>query len=260
MSKINAMRQPLKENNGSLNIGTTLYFNRRNIICPLPYSKMNLWFHVETFGPINRPIVEFAIDNVQTLKLRKAKLQAWSQDNTANVPKAWQGNANTDTIAGDVHSNKNNSRKRKAMGDNRSVRNKDENDNHVSNDVAMEENRAIKKRKTRPEIGNTNKSLRQKPEGRRSMPEKSINRSVSMDSGKIKASQEADVQHKKKVKHQVEQQRKRPKKNKEPIGRDVVDKLDVLIEQYRSKFLQQRSDRTDGEKKGSKQVRRWFQS
>lgn len=214
----------------------------------------------ETFGPINRPIVEFAIDNVQTLKLRKAKLQAWSQDNTANVPKAWQGNANTDTIAGDVHSNKNNSRKRKAMGDNRPVRNKDENDNHVSNDVAMEENRAIKKRKTRPEIGNTNKSLRQKPEGRRSMPEKSINRSVSMDSGKIKASQEADVQHKKKVKHQVEQQRKRPKKNKEPIGRDVVDKLDVLIEQYRSKFLQQRSDRTDGEKKGSKQVRRWFQS
>ncbi|PPS05935.1 hypothetical protein GOBAR_AA14702 [Gossypium barbadense] len=34
----------------------------------------------ETFGPEHRPIVEFAVDNVQTLKLRKAKLQAQQQD------------------------------------------------------------------------------------------------------------------------------------------------------------------------------------
>lgn len=34
----------------------------------------------ETFGPEHRPIVEFAVDNVQTLILRKAKLQAQQQD------------------------------------------------------------------------------------------------------------------------------------------------------------------------------------
>ncbi|PPD99116.1 hypothetical protein GOBAR_DD03845 [Gossypium barbadense] len=34
----------------------------------------------EMFGPKHRPIVEFAVDNVQTLKLRKAKLQAQQQD------------------------------------------------------------------------------------------------------------------------------------------------------------------------------------
>ncbi|KGN43176.2 RNA-binding protein 28 [Cucumis sativus] len=219
----------------------------------------------ETFGPINRPIVEFAIDNVQTLKLRKAKLQAWSQDNNiANIPKARQRKDDSDTNARDIHSNENNSRKRKAIGNNHLVkaqnRNEDENDNHVSNNV-MQDNRDRKKRKTRPDFGNTNESQKQKP-GRSSMPEKSSKRPASMDSEKkIEVSQEADVQHKKKVKHQVEQQqRKRPKKNKEPIGRDIVDKLDVLIEQYQSKFLQQRSDRTDGEKKGTKQVRRWFQS
>ncbi|MBA0586721.1 hypothetical protein Gorai_017451, partial [Gossypium raimondii] len=34
----------------------------------------------EMFGPEHRPIVEFTVDNVQTLKLRKAKLQAQQQD------------------------------------------------------------------------------------------------------------------------------------------------------------------------------------
>ncbi|XP_022953093.1 RNA-binding protein 28 [Cucurbita moschata] len=218
----------------------------------------------ETFGPVNRPIVEFAVDNVQMLKLRKAKLQASYQDNTANVPKSLHRNA--DTNAGDIHSNKTNSRKRKATGDNRPVKEKNRNENkngdHVSNDMAMEESRDRKKKKTRPESGNnTNESLKQKPEGRRSMPEKSSKRSAPMDTVKTKASQEADVQHKKKAKHQVEQhQRKRAKKNKLPVGQDAVDKLDKLIEQYRSKFSQKSSDSADGEKKGSKQVRRWFQS
>ena len=33
-------------------------------------------FNIETFGPEHRPIVEFALDNVQTLRLRKNKLQS----------------------------------------------------------------------------------------------------------------------------------------------------------------------------------------
>ncbi|TKY68107.1 RNA-binding protein 28 isoform X1 [Spatholobus suberectus] len=54
--------------------------------------------------------------------------------------------------------------------------------------------------------------------------------------------------------------KKRPKKNKDSVGKDVVDKLDVLIEQYRSKFSHKGSQGSDGEKKPSKQLRKWFQS
>lgn len=53
---------------------------------------------------------------------------------------------------------------------------------------------------------------------------------------------------------------KKRKKNTDPVGRDVVDKLDVLIEQYRSKFSKGGSDQTDGNKQCSKKLRRWFQS
>ncbi|XP_022135784.1 RNA-binding protein 28 isoform X2 [Momordica charantia] len=210
----------------------------------------------ETFGTARRPIVEFAIDNVQTLKLRNAKLRAWSQDNTTNFPKALQRNA--DTNAADIL-NKKNSRKRKATGDDRPVKELHRNEDENSRDVVMEGSRATKKQKKRPEGGNTNEPSKQKPKpkGRRLMPEKSSKKSPSLDTGKVKASQEADVHHKKKVQHQPqqEQQRKRPKKNKDPIGQDTVDKLDMLIEQYRSKFSHQGS-----ENRGSKQVRKWFQS
>ncbi|KAI3921018.1 hypothetical protein MKW92_004262, partial [Papaver armeniacum] len=34
----------------------------------------------ETFGPERRPIIEFAIDNIQTLKLRQKKLAYWSTE------------------------------------------------------------------------------------------------------------------------------------------------------------------------------------
>ncbi|XVE93696.1 hypothetical protein REPUB_Repub01dG0216400 [Reevesia pubescens] len=54
--------------------------------------------------------------------------------------------------------------------------------------------------------------------------------------------------------------RKRPIRNKNPSGRDVVDKLYMLIEQYRSKFSQPKSETPDAEKQGSKKLRMWFQA
>ena len=53
--------------------------------------------------------------------------------------------------------------------------------------------------------------------------------------------------------------RKRSKKNKVAVGKDVVDKLDMLIEQYRSKFSQQGSQGNDTDKRSSRQLRKWFQ-
>jgi nucleolar protein 4 len=56
------------------------------------------------------------------------------------------------------------------------------------------------------------------------------------------------------------EKRKRPKKNKDPVGQDVADKLDMLIEQYKSKFSKQTADKPEGEKQANKQLKRWFQS
>ncbi len=74
--------------------------------------------------------------------------------------------------------------------------------------------------------------------------------------------------NKRKLWDQTEQQkedkdlrkRNRLKKNKDPVGQDVADKLDMLIEQYGSKFSHQSSQKSDGEKQGSRQLRKWFQS
>ena len=45
---------------------------------------MILCYFVETFGPKYCPIVEFAVDNIQTLKQRRAKLEAHQQINHGN--------------------------------------------------------------------------------------------------------------------------------------------------------------------------------
>ena len=49
------------------------------------------------------------------------------------------------------------------------------------------------------------------------------------------------------------------KKKKQGGPPEVVDKLDMLIEQYRSKFTQS-SAKTGPQKQSSGQVRRWFQA
>ncbi|KAL3539004.1 hypothetical protein ACH5RR_002370 [Cinchona calisaya] len=57
------------------------------------------------------------------------------------------------------------------------------------------------------------------------------------------------------------EKRKKTKRNNDPLGQDVVDKLDTtLIEQYKSKFMGHNLDLTGQDKQGSKQIRRWFQS
>lgn len=54
--------------------------------------------------------------------------------------------------------------------------------------------------------------------------------------------------------------KKKDKKKKDAVGRDGVDKLDMLIEQYRSKFTHNSSNQTGSNQQGSKQLKRWFQS
>ncbi|XP_052200158.1 uncharacterized protein LOC127806721 isoform X2 [Diospyros lotus] len=216
----------------------------------------------ETFGPEHRPIVEFALDNVQTLKLRKSRLQAQQKGSRDHVEDLEQ---NTDSHEPDSHPQKK-SRKRKSKDkDDRSLKaSKFEREDAVEKPKlegpATNEGITTKKQKGNFTRGTGNKFS--------SEAKQQSSRNKVRNAPKIRSPEEVDLQNKKrKLPDQAEKQKegigssKRKKtKNKDPLGRDVGDKLDKLIEQYKSKFSQHNSYKIDGEKQGSGQLRRWFES
>ncbi|XVF01054.1 hypothetical protein REPUB_Repub04eG0054600 [Reevesia pubescens] len=238
----------------------------------------------ETFGPEHRPIVEFAVDNVQTLKLRKAKLQAQQQDASNDLNNAQQ---NVESQPFDALSAK--SRKRKSRDDKRAMKHSDLKKAEMENRSVTEEGQATKKPKHNP-AGQKTKSFstkeklegssqklkgsNRKPKDRKGHLKPDVGSSHKVettvnDTRKLKlkeveaVSQPKERMPQKLAKHhdgEKNSKRKRSKRNKDPSGRDVVDKLDILIEQYRSKFSQPKSEAPDAEKLGSKKLRRWFQS
>ncbi|KAF5443906.1 hypothetical protein F2P56_036425 [Juglans regia] len=235
----------------------------------------------DTFGPEHRPIVEFSLDNVRTLNQRKAKLQA-NQHGSHNDRKGVQKSHETRTPAAQPDIKK--SKKRKSRGDDGSAKDSLSEivENSTPDQAATEGHRASKKQKSNL-AGAKGKDVypKGKPEGSKwkskNHPDgwnpdngRSLGgKMIASDASKLKTSMEADVQPKmRKLRDQREHPKeerdlkrgKRPKKRKDPVGQDVADKLDMLIEQYRSKFSRQSDEKTDGEKQGSRQLRKWFQS
>ncbi|KAM6581515.1 hypothetical protein CsatA_005289 [Cannabis sativa] len=221
-----------------------------------------------TFGPDHRPIVEFAVDNVQTLKLRKSQQQRTQfrpRDDSQDVKQI-----NNDLNEPDSHPNDNKSRKRKPRGEyqkpnDNAVNKKDEIENVASNGAtAGKERGAWKRQKNNPAVGNVRKpSLKEIPGGEKPKAEvlEGGGRKPN-DARRSKSSEETDTNPKKRkqrIPTEMER-RKRPKKNKDPQGRDMGDKLDMLIEQYRSKYSKPSSNKTDGERPNSGKLRKWFQS
>lgn len=251
---------------------------------------MQPWLLVETFGPEHRPIVAFALENVQTLKLRKAKLRAHEQENHNDLQDVLENNVSHPVKA--IPNPKENFRKRKSRGEDRAAKDselnkKDEVENRTSDRASLRRSTKKQKKNLRSEnaqIYAEDKSggIKQKAKGSkhkhndRKEGRKPVDKNLvkgeertAKDVHKSKPFKEADLgPRKRRLPEQSEQQnreesskkRKRPKKNKDPVGRDVVDKLDMLIEQYRSKFSKQSSDKPDGEKHANKQLKRWFQS
>ncbi|XWS40072.1 hypothetical protein CRYUN_Cryun18bG0109000 [Craigia yunnanensis] len=250
----------------------------------------------ETFGPEHRPIVEFAVDNVQTLKLRKVKLQARQQDVSDDLNNAQQ-NAEANQFA--AHPSK--SRKRKSIDDKSATKHSELKNAEMENTVATEEGQATKKPKhnlagkktksssLKENLESSNRMLKgsnHKPKVRKGglkpdvgssdKVETNVNKTRKFKFNEVEAvlqpkertRQEAVLQPKERMRQEqtkwqegeTNSKRKRSKRNKDPSGRDVVDKLDMLIEQYRSKFSQPKSETPDAEKQGSKKLRRWFQA
>ncbi|XP_020533459.1 RNA-binding protein 28 isoform X2 [Jatropha curcas] len=239
----------------------------------------------DTFGPEHRPIVEFAVDNVQKLKLRKAKLQAQQQESHDDLADTQDGTVSNEPS--DVPRKKENSRKRKSRDEKKPAKNSEPNKNTAGNVVSegasSEEQKSYKKRKNDLVREKTETAANNKFNGKKKKLKGSVHKQngrqvekpdassskremTTKNTRESKSSEEKGVRLKKrKLPDQAEQgeeslkKRNRPKKNKDPVGRDVVDKLDMLIEQYRSKFSKQSSEKSDGEKQAKKPLKRWFQ-
>ncbi|XP_055815663.1 uncharacterized protein LOC129885419 [Solanum dulcamara] len=244
----------------------------------------------ETFGPEYRPIVEFALDNIQTMKLRQ-KLQ---QQGFNRNKEDWQKNDNTNER--DPHDKQ--PRKRKATGDalsvsgnrdevkNKRVRGATSREGNVSSvsgskDGDQPKHKGVKgvavsaeerdekknKKKEGKKLGGAKQKLKDNQEGKK---HSGFGRESS-DNASLKVGRKEDVAvrtKKRKFEDKTNQQnqnislhaKKKDKKKRDPVGRDGVDKLDMLIEQYRSKFTHNSSNQTGSNQQVSKQLKRWFQS
>lgn len=232
----------------------------------------------ETFGSEHRPIVEFAVDNVQTLKLRKTKLQGQHKDAHHDLNNA---QPNAESQVNDAPPNKKKSGKRKSRDENEPMENTESvRINDVENTVAGEEQRTVKKQKHNPASGKKKEvSSKERSEGSKrklkgSNPKAKDHKDGLVQDHAVKEKTIANKAQKSRVAKKMEavskpkermheeqtegqkgvnslKKRERPKKKKET---EVVDKLDMLIEQYRNKFSQQKP----GENQGSKKLRRWY--
>ena len=181
-------------------------------------------------------------------------------------------NKNNDSHATDSRQNENKFRKRKSEGENQTP------DNAEVNREGKVESRitggASKKRKTNPKPKKPSQEdisggSEQKGKGFKANRKNQQIGKTPSEVQKTKPSEETNTRPKKRrmqdPKNAEEEdnnlhKRKKPSKNKDALGRDHIDKLDMLIERYRSKYSEKSSTQADGERKGSGQLRKWFKA
>ncbi|OWM80287.1 hypothetical protein CDL15_Pgr019567 [Punica granatum] len=231
----------------------------------------------DTFGLQRRPVVAFALNNVKKLQKRQAQLvqQQDAPEDSGNL-----GRHNE-------HGEQMNKRKRPFKEGNKTASEVQKDAEVKSSPVEVPAKRqgAAKKRQVSREnkregelpLERNQESSKQKVKGSKRKLKNSPGGTVQGNGGVVESNDGANGGHKakssqpqlkkRKLEQRTEQienvgpqKNKRAKKVKQPPGREAVDKLDRLIEQYRSKFSQQSSDKTDGERQASKQLRRWFES
>ncbi|KAL3515132.1 hypothetical protein ACH5RR_022034 [Cinchona calisaya] len=235
----------------------------------------------ETFGAEHRPIVEFAVDNVLTLRNRKDKLQAQQQDSPTDVQ-----NLEQNLKSNNPDHPKEKSRKRKSRHDTKSSdtsgsKIEAEFERQVPAETSSGKVQFVNKQQIHSGGKMENISPKKKAKGSKNM--QILHQEQRKPKGDVPppaegitinahrhGHQDGPHMYTKKRRLQVQahehkepigsERRKKSKRNHDPLGRDVVDKLDSLIEQYKSKFARHNTGQTDNEKQGAKQIRRWFQS
>ncbi|KAF8088061.1 hypothetical protein N665_0556s0013 [Sinapis alba] len=227
----------------------------------------------ETFGPQHRPVIEFAVDNVQKLKLHKANQQF--QRNRHNESEVKQ--ANGEAHAEDIHPGNDLKRRRTRDGDNTGP--VEENASGFKKKKAMRP-REERKEQTKPEENSlsvkedagkktplrTHDNTKEPPSNQKGQWKKRQQEETEKPNPKKISKDVSDAPRKRKFEEvrggesaNGQRKRKNQKEKKQGGPPEVQDKLDMLIEQYRSKFSQS-SAKTGPQKQSSGQVRRWFQS
>ncbi|KAL6218499.1 hypothetical protein ACLB2K_011709 [Fragaria x ananassa] len=233
----------------------------------------------ETFGSEHRPIVEFALDNVQKLRARQVSQQTQQHAANGNQKEVRQFDP---LNRADANPSKKFEKRRDKGGKRKLdevVPNKEgEVENRTSDGAATEGQRLPKRQKngsdkkaekiSSKEIlgsssaeGSKRKSHHQ--DGRKAGGGRSFENEVkAVDATTSVSSRKTNVEPKKrKLREQSymeggENMMRRRPKNKDPIGRDVADKLDMLIEKYRSTFTNQNSFQKGGGRQDS--IRKWI--
>ncbi|KAK4757226.1 hypothetical protein SAY87_007353 [Trapa incisa] len=232
----------------------------------------------DTFGPQHRPIVAFALDNVMILKKRKAYLgqqQDAPQDSAHPGPP--EGERGEQINKRERHFKERKSATKKTLkdppleslpteGGKAAKKQKASHQNKRHKELSSERNQESSKQNARGPKKNLKSAKVGVKQGNGGVVESKPAENVIPKSG---SSQPTELKKRKREDRTNYHDQtmganpmksKRAKKVKQPPGKDAVDKLDKLIEQYRSKFSQPSSGRTDGDRQTSKQLRRWFES
>ncbi|KAJ0982813.1 hypothetical protein J5N97_011068 [Dioscorea zingiberensis] len=244
----------------------------------------------ETFGPEHRPIVEFALDNIQKLaQQQKAKLEPF-KDNHGHLEDEKSGllqsskhqPTGTDMKARD-------SRKSRQLQQQKHLDNSSETSqpNNGSKLVSRHDMKDIDKKGSKEgidkkdsakgrkmfsgKVKNGKSDIQQnfkqkgaKSKEKQSAPEEKNGRTAEpLEMNSANKSRAVSKKRKLQAGGDSEQQKagkKSKRKKKETSGEEMVDKLDKLIEQYRSKFTQQGSGDAKGVAGSGNKVRRWYES
>ncbi|KAK9056716.1 hypothetical protein SSX86_024078 [Deinandra increscens subsp. villosa] len=183
----------------------------------------------ETFTAEHRPIVEFALDNIQTLRQRNDKIEAQQKEFSNNA----SNTGNKPDFHKPIDRSTDSSRKRKTQETETKPAKKKPAGSNEPLKVQQEGNESKGSFTARP----APMAAVDAPVKKRSRDQKEL---PIQDAGSVK--------------------RRKNRQNKDPLGQDTGDKLDMLIEQYRSKFSGNRTSKSEGENQGPRRIGRWFQS
>ncbi|THU63800.1 hypothetical protein C4D60_Mb01t19670 [Musa balbisiana] len=241
----------------------------------------------ETFGPDHRPIVEFAFDNIQKLRQQKAKLDsikennAKSEDGKRNLQQRFPTRTTETDIdkAGKKLKNAKHQRMQRISSQVSEPRegttvergSPEEDTNPEVKAGKSKQNKQQKKASKSGKADSPSNSKHMKSESQSNLmqvgthaKDKQLNKKNQMEKPIDKTTVTIPRKRKRNTKTDggSEQQKpaRKPKSRTDSSGEEIVDKLDMLIEQYRSKFSHHDSSKTKDSTSSGHKVRRWFES
>lgn len=217
-----------------------------------------------TFGSERRPIVEFALEDLSKLKLQKVKLDSAKRKN-----EDFYGPTSPSHVEKDgkkIHKTKRHRNKTKdgtellEKGNNRETSSKEIAGTRKNGVSAKRQMADSVKPNSMKSVVKPNSKVRLRTKKTQSKAEKKVHpeRRALAETYKGRPTEESMENSRKRKLGVVDESKKKTKK---PPKSEEVDKLDRLIEQYRSKFAGiKSSESSDAAKTGvHKGVRRWFE-